>query len=52
MYGKGRVYYTTLGHLEDNWDKPEFRKMLIEAIKWATGITSADTTPRPLPRGQ
>jgi type 1 glutamine amidotransferase len=52
MYGKGRVYYTTLGHLEDNWDKPEFRKMLSEAIKWATGITSADTTPRPLPRGQ
>jgi type 1 glutamine amidotransferase len=52
MYGKGRVYYTTLGHLQDNWDKPEFQKMLIEAIKWATGITSADTTPRPLPRGQ
>ena len=52
MYGKGRVYYTTLGHVEDNWDKPEFQKMLIEAIKWATGITSADTTPRPLPRGQ
>jgi type 1 glutamine amidotransferase len=52
MYGKGRVYYTTLGHLEDNWDKPEFQKMLIEAIKWVTGITSADTTPRPLPRGQ
>ena len=52
MYGKGRVYYSTLGHVEDNWDKPEFQKMLIEAIKWATGITSADTTPRPLPRGQ
>lgn len=51
-YGKGRVYYTTLGHLEDNWDKPEFQRMLIEAIKWATGITSADTTPRPLPRDQ
>jgi len=52
MYGKGRVYYTTLGHVQDNWDKPEFQKMLIEAIKWTTGITSADTTPRPLPRGQ
>jgi len=52
MYGKGRVYYTTLGHLQDNWDKPEFQRMLIEAIKWATGITSADTTPRPLPRDQ
>ncbi len=49
MYGKGRVYYTTLGHVQDNWDKPEFQKMLIEAIKWATGITSADITPRPMP---
>jgi type 1 glutamine amidotransferase len=48
MYGKGRVYYTTLGHVQDNWDKPEFQKMLIEAIKWTTGITNADITPRPL----
>jgi type 1 glutamine amidotransferase len=52
MYGKGRVYYTTLGHVQDNWDKPEFQKMLIEAINWATGITNADITPRPLPQGQ
>ena len=51
-YGKGRVYYTTLGHVQDNWDKPEFQKMLIEAIKWTTGITNADITPRPLPPGQ
>jgi type 1 glutamine amidotransferase len=52
MYGKGRVYYTTLGHVQDNRDKPEFQKMLIEAINWATGITNADITPRPLPQGQ
>ena len=25
MYGKGRVYYTTLGHVQANWDKPEFQ---------------------------
>ncbi len=52
MYGKGRVYYTTLGHVQNNWDNPEFQKMLIEAIKWTTGITTADITPRPLPQGQ
>jgi len=52
MYGKGRVFYTTLGHLQDNWDKRQFQEMLIGAIKWATGITSADITPRPLQRGQ
>jgi len=48
-YGKGRVYYTTLGHVQDNWDKPEFQKMIIEAIRWATGITNADLHSRPLP---
>jgi len=52
MYGKGRVYYTTLGHVQENWDDPKFQKMLIEAIKWTTGITNADITPQPLPSGQ
>jgi uncharacterized protein len=49
MYGKGRVFYSTLGHVEDNWDKPEFQKMLIGAIQWAAGMMNADVTPRPLP---
>jgi type 1 glutamine amidotransferase len=52
MYGKGRVYYTTLGHVQENWDDPKFQKMLIEAIKWTTGITNADITPQPLPPSQ
>lgn len=51
-YGKGRVYYTTLGHVKETWDKPEFQQMMIEAIKWATGITNADITPRPLPQAK
>jgi type 1 glutamine amidotransferase len=50
MYGKGRVYYTTLGHVEANWDKPEFQQMMTEAIKWAMGLENADITSRPLPR--
>ncbi len=50
MYGKGRVYYTTLGHVEENWDKPEFRQMMTEAIKWALGLENADATSRALPR--
>jgi uncharacterized protein len=50
MYGKGRVYYTTLGHVEENWDKPEFQQMITEAIAWAMGLENADLTSRPLPR--
>lgn len=49
MYGKGRVYYSTLGHVEQNWDDPRFQKMFVEAIKWAMSLVNADVTPRPLP---
>jgi uncharacterized protein len=49
MYGKGRVYYSTLGHVEQNWDDPRFQQMYVGAIKWAMGLVDADVTPRPLP---
>jgi uncharacterized protein len=49
MYGKGRVYYSTLGHPVENWDKPEMQTMYVEAIKWAMGLVDADVTPRPAP---
>jgi uncharacterized protein len=39
MYGKGRVFYSTLGHTEEAWDDPDIRKMYFEAIKWALGLT-------------
>jgi hypothetical protein len=48
MYGKGRVYYSTLGHVEQNWDDPRMQKMYVEAIKWAMGLVDADVTPRPV----
>src|ERR1700681_4084376 len=50
MFGKGRVYYTSMGHVEANWDKPEFQHMMTGAIKWAVGLENADVTSRPLPR--
>ena len=49
MYGKGRVYYSTLGHPTENWDRPEMQTMYVEAIKWALGLVDADVTPRPAP---
>ena len=49
MYGKGRVYYSTLGHVKENWDNPQLQKMFMEAIQWATGLVDADVTPRPFP---
>jgi uncharacterized protein len=38
-YGKGRVYYNTLGHREETWDRKDVQTMYLEAIRWATGLT-------------
>jgi type 1 glutamine amidotransferase len=33
-YGKGRVFYTALGHREDVWKDPRFHKHLLNGILW------------------
>ena len=35
QYGKGRVFYCSLGHRETVWDRPEIQKMWLEGIRWA-----------------
>ena len=50
MYGKGRVFYSTLGHTEEAWSDPDIRKMYFEAIKWALGMTEGSTAPHPRPQ--
>ena len=47
-YGKGRVFYSSLGHAASTWDEPNVYHMYFEALKWALGMTDADVTPRPL----
>jgi len=44
MYGKGRVFYSTLGHTKEAWDDPDIQKMYFEAIKWALGLSEGATT--------
>jgi hypothetical protein len=48
-YGKGRIFYSTFGHREDAWDRPDVQKMWLEAVKWGLGMTKIDATPRPKP---
>jgi uncharacterized protein len=50
MYGKGRVFYSTLGHTEEAWSDPDIRKMYFEAIKWVLGMTEGNTTTHPRPQ--
>ncbi|MGA2588701.1 MAG: ThuA domain-containing protein [Bryobacteraceae bacterium] len=49
QYGKGRVFYSSLGHREEVWDRPDIQQMWTEAVKWAMGMTDGDATPRPKP---
>ena len=48
-YGKGRVFYSTLGHTEEAWEDPDIRKMYFEAIRWALGMTDGSTASHPRP---
>jgi len=54
MYGRGRVFYSSLGHTQEAWSDPDIRKMYFEAIKWVLGMTEGDTAPhaRPQASGQ
>jgi type 1 glutamine amidotransferase len=49
MYGKGRVFYSTLGHTEEAWQDPDIRKMYFEAIRWALWMTDGSTASHPRP---
>ena len=49
MYGKGRVFYSTLGHTNESWNDPDIQKMYFEAIKWVLGMTEGSTAPHPKP---
>jgi hypothetical protein len=33
-YGKGRVFYSTLGHHRELWDTPWMQTMYVEALRW------------------
>jgi type 1 glutamine amidotransferase len=48
-YGRGRVFYSTLGHLDTSWDDPRVQQMYIEAIRWSLGLTAYAPRPHPLP---
>jgi type 1 glutamine amidotransferase len=44
-HGKGRVFYTSMGHREDVWENPMYQGLLLGALGWTTGRIDADVTP-------
>ena len=43
--GKGRVWFSALGHREDVWTNPLFQEILAGGLQWALGEVKADVTP-------
>jgi len=43
--GKGRVFYTSMGHREDVWTNPIFQDVLTGGVKWALGEVKAEIPP-------
>jgi len=41
MHGKGRVFYTSMGHREDVWANPIFQQILLGGLRWACGEVDA-----------
>jgi len=60
--GKGRVWYTSLGHREDVWDadpnlkdrknpvalSEDYQKHILGGIRWSLGLEEGDATPQSL----
>ena len=42
-HGKGRVFYTSMGHREDVWTNPIFESLFIGGLNWTLGNVDAET---------
>jgi type 1 glutamine amidotransferase len=45
LHGKGRVFYTSMGHREDVWSNPLYQGLLLGALAWATGKVDVSVEP-------
>ena len=45
MQGKGRVFYSSMGHREDVWENLKFQGLLLGGLGWVTGQVDVDVTP-------
>lgn len=44
-HGSGPVFYTSMGHREDVWTRPDFQALVIGALNWTSGRIEVDVPP-------
>jgi hypothetical protein len=47
MYGNGRIFYTSLGHVSKDFDVPQAREIVKRGLLWAARVTGAGDDPKP-----
>jgi len=45
MYGKGRIFYTSLGHVSADFNVPQAREIVKRGLLWAARVTGEDPKP-------
>jgi type 1 glutamine amidotransferase len=45
MHGKGRVFYTSMGHEERIWKSPEFSQVLLGGLQWTSRNADGEVKP-------
>jgi type 1 glutamine amidotransferase len=46
--GRGKLFYTSLGHREDVWLSSNYQQHIMGGIKWALGLEDGDVKPQDL----
>jgi hypothetical protein len=47
LYGKGRVFHSTLGHAATDFNVPEAREIMKRGLLWAARVPGAGDDPKP-----
>jgi type 1 glutamine amidotransferase len=45
MHGKGRVFFTSMGHRENIWVDPPFQPIVLGGLAWVLGRVDIDVAP-------
>lgn len=45
--GKGRLFYTNLGHTPATWADPRYRRQIVDAVRWTAGSLPGAAKPNP-----
>jgi type 1 glutamine amidotransferase len=44
-HGKGRVFFTSMGHRDEVWENPIFQAILLGGLSWTLGAVEAEVEP-------